>query len=80
MKITLPDGRSFDAVFVPARSANESWNEYLLEDGTVIRIKLVMTDVYRVEGLYDNEGNPVYHVKSSNVLTVLPPEHLKKAK
>ena len=79
IKITAPDGRSHDAIYVPVRESHETWNEYVLEDGTVLRMKLVVTEVYRIEGMYDGEGNPVYQVKSSNVPAVLPPDSLKKS-
>ena len=80
IKITGPDGKSYDAAYIPVRESHEIWNEYVLEDGSVLRAKLVVTEVYRIEGLYDSDGNPVYQVKSSNVVTVLPPDSLKREK
>ena len=58
-----------DATPLRFRSAGENWNEYLVDDGSVIRIKLVATDILRVDGQYDQQGNPIYVVKSSNVTT-----------
>ncbi len=60
------------------RSAGEEWNEYLVDDGTVIRFKAVVTDVVRLEGVYDGEGQPVYFVNSQNVLRVSAPEELRQ--
>lgn len=60
------------------RSSGENWNEYLADDGTVIRIKLIVTEVLRVDGQYDAEGNPGYVVKSTNVTNVSPPEELRR--
>lgn len=74
----LLNGQWVEAVAVPVRSSQEHWNEYLLDDETVLRMKLVVTDVYRIEGLYDNEGNPIYHIKSGNVASAIPTEKLKK--
>lgn len=48
----------------------EHWNEYLLTDGSVVRLKAVVTEILKVDGKFDNEGNPVYVVKSANVVTV----------
>jgi len=48
----------------------EDWNEYQLSDGTVIRMKTVITDVFLIPGEIDPEGNPVYNVRSTNVLRV----------
>jgi hypothetical protein len=50
----------------------------LLDDRSTLKFKTVVTEVYRVEGQYDAEGNPVYFVKSVNVLSVNAPEELKK--
>ena len=55
--------------FVPA---SEPWAEYHLEDGAVIRMKLVATKIYRLEGEKDADGNPAYFIKSSNVTDVTP--------
>lgn len=77
-KIQLADGSFIDATIVPFRGDVEHWNEYLLDDGTVVRIKLVATEIARLDGQYDAEGNPAYVINSSNVTHVSAPEHLKK--
>lgn len=78
IKIIGPDGKPHDAVYIPVTEAHETWNQYILDDGTVLRMKIVVTDVYRIEGQYDRDGNPIYQVKSTNVVTVLPPDSLKR--
>lgn len=60
------------------QNVREYWNEYLLDDGTILKLKPVATEAFRVEGQYDNEGNPVYVLKSQNVLIVSPPDHLRR--
>ncbi len=67
-----------DATPVPVNQANEYFNQYFLEDGTMLRMKLVATKVFRVEDRFDGEGNPVYFVQSTNVLSIDAPTHLKK--
>jgi len=57
--------------------SKEEWSTYELSDGTTIRMKPVATNIIRVEGQYDAQGNPVYMVQSSNVLGVSAPEELK---
>lgn len=69
-RVTGPDGQLTDATEVGFRTHGEHWNEYLLDDGTVIRLKPVVTMITRVEGLIDEKGQPVYIVESSNVLSV----------
>lgn len=60
------------------RSSGENWNEYLLDDGTVFRIKLVVTDIYRVDGAYDDQGNPQYVAKSTNVAAVSASDDMRR--
>lgn len=77
-KFTLPDGSDVDAVEVGFREGGEHFNEYLLDDGTVVRFKAVVTSVQRLEGLYDADGNPAYVVNSSNIVVVSAPDDLRK--
>ncbi len=71
-------GQFREATLVPTITSHEQWSEYILEDGTAIRIKIVITEVYRVDGLYDEDGNPVYQIKSNNVISAIPSEDLKR--
>lgn len=70
-------GREVDATQVDFKSIKEEWNEYQASDGTSLKLKVVLTDVYRLDE-YDNDLNPIYVVKSSNVLSSSVPEHLRK--
>ena len=67
-----------DAIELDFKTKKEDWNEYEVSDGTTIRLKLVAANIVRVQDRYDNDGNPIYLVKSSNVIGVSVPEHLKK--
>lgn len=71
-------GRQVEATPVEVNQANEKWNEYLLEDGSVLKMKLVLKKVLRVDDQYDAEGNPIYVMQSTNVTTVNSPKDLKK--
>ena len=71
-------GKEVDATEVRFQTIREEWNEYQLMDGTVLRMKAVVGEVFRVEDTYDNEGNPVYQVKSNNMLIVKSTDALKK--
>ena len=74
----LYKNRQVEAIEVPVKSSGEFWNEYMLEDGTVIRVKVVMTDVMRVEDEYDEEGAPAYDIKTTMISSVSVPEHLRR--
>ena len=71
-------GREVDATEVEFQTRKEDWNEYQLMDGTVIKMKLVVSGIFRIDGLYDAEGNPVYQIKSSNVAAVKSPDNLRR--
>lgn len=73
-----PDGRDVEIQPVGFRSTAEHWNEYFLDDGSVVRVKLVATEICKVEGEYDEDGNPAYVLRSTNVLAVSSPESLRK--
>ncbi len=57
-------------------SQSEPWATAELEDGTEIRIRLVINEVIRLDGEYGADGQPVYVVMSQNIMSVNAPEHL----
>ncbi len=67
-----------DGFLVPVVKSSENWNEYILEDGTVLKLKPVLTEVLRVENEYALDGNPVYFIKAQTVMSVDAPEDQKK--
>lgn len=67
-RIPVPGRGPTDVTEVGFRAAGEYWNEYLLDDNTVVRVKLVVTNVYRIDGESDSKGQPVYLIESKNVL------------
>jgi hypothetical protein len=77
-KIKLPNGAEADAEDIDITQSSEHWNQYLLEDGTTIKMKLVATKIVRLVGQFDQLGNPVYFVNSTNVVSVECPSNLKK--
>lgn len=77
-KIPIPGAGETSGTVMPFQVGNENWNEYLLEDGTVLRVKLVATEVVRLDDVYDPDGDPVYIIKSQNVVASSVPEKLKK--
>ncbi|MBI2819563.1 MAG: hypothetical protein HYX73_06255 [Acidobacteria bacterium] len=60
--------------FEPER---EGRNEYILHDGTKIKMKTVVNEIYRLD-VYKSDGEPVYLVNSVNIVTAIVPERLKK--
>jgi hypothetical protein len=71
-------GRIVEAIPVSIVSEREFWNTYDLEDGSIVRVKLVAQEILRVEGMWDADGNPVYVVRSTNVTAVDGNENLRR--
>jgi hypothetical protein len=67
-----------EGTVMPFQTGGEHWNEYLVDDGTVLRVKQVATEVIRVDGYYDQEGNPMYLLNSTNVMVASSPDDLKR--
>ena len=58
-------------------SEHESWNEYKLSDGSVLKVKLVVKGVKRLQKC-GADGNPIYLIASDNIVRVLNvPKELK---
>lgn len=77
-KIPGPGGELKDAELMEIQQSKEQWSEHLLGDGSVVKLKTVVTEIWRIVGEYDNEGNPIYVVKSRNVVAVTSPDELRK--
>lgn len=72
-------GRDHRGVPVEVNQANEHWNQYLLEDGSILKLRTVVLQAVRLIGEYDADGNPVYVVKSNTIVAVpSSPEALRK--
>lgn len=52
----------------------ERWNQYrIIATDEVLRIKLVLIDVFRVPNKYDELGEPLYSCSTGNVIAPMPP-------
>jgi hypothetical protein len=78
LKVRLPNGREIEAMDVDFETIKEDWNEYKLEDGTVLRFKTVVSSIIRTENYDPMTGDPVYHVRSTNILRVKVPAEMKR--
>ncbi len=77
-KVQLPTGM-VEGVDVAIKDSHERWSEVDLADGTTLRIKPNVLAVTRIDGQYDQEGNPMYALTANQVMTVVNvPAHLRK--
>ncbi|MGA8489114.1 MAG: hypothetical protein WB711_01750 [Terriglobales bacterium] len=78
-------GVEFDVSEVPIVDMHEYFNEYKLEDGTVLKVKGAVMSIMRVDNQYLPDGNPVYFaflspvtkVESSPLKVPVPPSPAK---
>lgn len=71
-RINIGD-RTIEAEDMDFQTEREEWNEYQVEDGFSVRVKLVVSSILKTNER-DNQGNPVYIVQSTNIVKVMPPE------
>jgi hypothetical protein len=81
--VPLPNGttKNIDCEKIQVDESNERWSEIKLTDGSVIRIKQLVADIFRAVDDYDPDGNPLYIVKSTPIISIASvPDSLKKKK
>jgi hypothetical protein len=71
-------GRMVDAEVVDFEADKEQWSTYILHDGTALKVKAVVTEVARLEGVYDQKGDPVYLIQASQIMHVNAPDNLRR--
>lgn len=58
-------------------SSNEPWAQYVLEDGTTVKVKLVMLDAVRLDE-FNETNDPVYQFQFQQIIGVVAPDKLKR--
>ncbi len=72
VKIVSPvSHREVEAVNTDFEAKSEPWVTYDLSDGTVLKIRTLVTGIMRLEGEHDAGGNPVYTVSTQVVIRVV---------
>lgn len=80
-KIPLgPDLPPQDAELMEVIKSDEKWNVYDLDDGSQIRMRATVIEIWRIVNAYDGDGNPAYVIKSQNITSVTAPDNLKRVK
>ena len=76
-----PEGmydRESDEIPVDIVESTDRFSEVRLEDGTTLKTKMVPLEVVRVNNQWDPSGNPIYRLKSQNIVVADAPRHLRK--
>jgi len=73
-----PDGTEIYGERVEVTKEDSRWLKFELEDGSVIRAKVVLTRVTRAIDEFVPSGDPLYAVQHNLVLDVIANEEFKK--
>jgi hypothetical protein len=55
----------------------ENWNVYRLEDGSEIKVRVILVSVKRRAEQFQENGDPVYDLNMQQIMHMDCPEHLK---
>ena len=72
MKLNL-GGEAVEAEKMDFKPIDENWSLYRLEDGTVVKLRLIVSEIFKLPGADPLTGMPQFLAKSSNVMAVEPP-------
>ena len=70
----MSDGTSVEGQSVDFTPVSEVWNSYKLPDGTIIKLKTIVVEIYRLESIEPATGQHNYFVKHNTVVSALEPE------
>ncbi len=72
VKVVSPlSQREVEAVNVDFEAKAEPWASYELSDGSILKVRTVVSGVQRLEGEHDQGGNPMYMVQSATMVRVV---------
>ena len=71
-------GRKVEGEVLEFDAKSEVWNQYALEDGTSMKMKLVLLEVIRVLNEFSPNGDPVYQFSAQQIVGITSPDNLKK--
>jgi len=73
-KVKGSKGQMVDAEQLGFTPISEAWSEYKLDDGKIMRIRVVVSEVYRLNEIDETTGKNNYLVKSTNVISMGEPK------
>jgi len=71
------EGETIEGMDLDFEVVKEDWNQYKLEDGSTIKVKVVVSKIIRTNKYLPN-GEPIYVVQSGNILSTWVPDNLKE--
>ncbi len=78
-KVRMESGDSVEGTVVNIVESTERFTDIKLEDGTILKAKVVVVEAVRVDDQWDNDGNPAYVLKNQTIVAVAEtPDNLKR--
>ena len=78
VKVVSPvSQREVEGTQVDFESVAEPWASYKLSDGSMLKVRTIVTAVLRLEGEFDAAGNPIYTVSSQTIVQVNAPKNMR---
>ena len=66
--------KAVEAESMSFKASEEPWTIYKLDDGSVIKLRPVVSGIFKLPGQDPVTGLPQFLIRSSNVVSVEPPE------
>ena len=74
MKMNLNlGGKVVEVEKMEFKPIEENWNLYRLEDGSLVKLRMIVSEIFKLPGSDPVTGIPQFLAKSSNVMAVEPP-------
>jgi hypothetical protein len=77
MKIMGPKGQPVEAEQQHFKPIHEPWSEYELEDGKILKIRIIVSEIYKLDEVDKVTGRNAYMVKSDNIVSMEEPTKKK---
>lgn len=75
----IHEGKEIEGEELEFETEKEAWNIYKIEDGTTIKMKLIVSNIFRAKDIIVKEtGEPLYVVRHGPVIIPNVPDELKK--
>ncbi len=76
-KVRVPwKGKDVEGVRLKFKTKEEDWNHYETEDGSTVKMKTVVSDIIRLLKEHKEDGEPIYLIKSTNIVETVAPDEL----
>lgn len=71
------NGKPVTGESVGIESSNEPWAQYVLADGTAVKVKIVLLDAVRLDE-FNETNDPIYQFQFQQIIGVVAPDKLKR--